>query len=247
MRIYIAGHGAREAYLTELAREKGYSVNGEGPWDFVVLELPRSEMAKELAARLPAGQRIVCGQASPALEQAAQDGGWRLLPILKDERFTLENAVLSAEGAVYFAMRQADFSLCRAHCAVVGYGRIGQALTRMLRGLGAQVTVVARRQESRDAAGPGSVGLEALGELLPRVQVLFSTVPAPVIGKELLALAPENALLLELASPPYGIDLAAAQEMGLRAWLESGIPGRYCPKDAARAVLNYLERSEEHE
>lgn len=247
MRIYIAGHGAREAYLTELAQEKGYTVSGEGPWDFVVLELPRSEMTSELASRLPAGQRIVCGQVSTAFKQTAQKEGWRLLEILKDERFTLENAVLSAEGALYFAMRQADFSLCRARCAVIGYGRIGQALTRMLRGLGAQVTVVARRQESRDAAGPNSVGPEALGELLAHIQLLFNTVPAPVIGKELLALAPENALLLELASPPYGIDLASAQEMGLRAWLESGIPGRYCPKDAAMAMLNYLERSEEHE
>ena len=40
---------------------------------------------------------------------------------------------------------------------------------------------------------------------------------------------PDDALIIELASPPYGLDLSHAREMGLRAWLESGVPGRLIP------------------
>ena len=40
----------------------------------------------------------------------------------------------------------------------------------------------------------------------------------------------------------YGIDLRAAWNRGLRAWREPGLPGRYCPQSAARALLSAIER-----
>jgi len=49
-------------------------------------------------------------------------------------------------------------------------------------------------------------------------------------------------MLIDLASPPYGIDLRAAWNRGLRAWREPGLPGRYCPQSAAEAILNALDR-----
>lgn len=247
MRIYIAGHDAREAYLTELAKKKGHQVLFEGPWDVVILSLPRSDMPNDLADQLPDGQKIICGMTNESFDRMARERKWHLMRILKDEWYTQENAILSAEGAIYFAMQLAPFSLCGAKCAVLGYGRIGKALCGMLRGLGARVTVVARRAESRKEAGKDSIPLEDLPKILPEIDILFNTIPSPVLGKEMLSLVSKDALLLELASAPYGIDLPAAQQMELRAWLESGIPGRYCPQSSAAAIMNYLERMQVYE
>lgn len=212
------------------------------PFDVIILSIPRSSIAVEEALSWPEGQKIICGLTQNDFDALAGEKGWRLFRVLKDEAYTLCNAVLSAEGAVFAAMRQADFSLHQAACIVIGYGRIGKALTGMLRGLGAKVTVAARRRESRDEAGKGSIAMEELPLSLPHAQLIFNTVPAPILGKEHLSLVNKDTLLIELASPPYGIDLSAAQEMGLRAWGEWGIPGRYCPKSAAQILTDYLER-----
>ena len=50
--------------------------------------------------------------------------------------------------------------------------------------------------------------------------------------------------MIDLASPPYGVDLRAAWRMGLRAWREPGLPGRHCPESAAEALLHAMERGE---
>ena len=242
MRLYMAGSDARSAYLTDLCKQKGHIVSTVGPWDFVVLSLPRSLIPENLKQQMPKGQKILCGMLSDADQELAKEKGWVLKNILQDARFTQENAILTAEGAIFAAMRQMDFALCRAHCAVIGYGRIGRALTDMLRGLGAQVTVAARRMESRAVAGPDSIPMDELPLLFPNIQVVFNTVPAQIIHNEWLKKLPEDALVIDLASPPYGLDLSFAQGMGLRAWVEGGVPGRYCPKSAAAAMLDYLER-----
>ena len=62
-----------------------------------------------------------------------------------------------------------------------------------------------------------------------------------------VAEAKPNALIMDLASPPYGVDLHAAWNLGLRAWREPGLPGRYCPESAARALARaILRRREDH-
>ncbi len=241
MRLYIAGQDARAAYLTELAGERGHETGFCGPWDAVVLDLPRSNLPTE-PDTLPKGQLIFCGMTTPDFDRTAEERGWQLVRVLQDERYVKENAVLSAEGAIFAAMRQADFALGDAECLVIGYGRIGRALTGMLRGLHARVTVAARRLRSRLEAGEGSIDIPEIGDVMPRMDVVFNTVPAPVLGREKLEKAKPSALLLELASRPYGIDLQAAEGLELRCWLESGIPGRYCPKSAAKILLDLIER-----
>ena len=52
---------------------------------------------------------------------------------------------------------------------------------------------------------------------------MVNTVPAVLFGAEEIA-AFGGAALIELASPPYGFDRAAAEEMGKRVLLASGLP-----------------------
>ena len=66
---------------------------------------------------------------------------------------------------------------------------------------------------------------------------------------ELLLCGSEVALILELASPPYGADMEAATRLGLNISIESGIPGRYAPLEAGAALFEaaqrYLKRQQE--
>ena len=242
MRILICGNGYRERYLAELCLRRGHSMPDHGPWDMAALPMPRSYLSEDVADQLPRGQKIVCGLTDTAFDKLAERRGWKLLRVLSDEAYTQENAKLTAEGALFAAATIMDRALRGSNCLVIGYGRIGKALTGLLRGLGAEVTVAARREESRREAGENSVSIQEIPAVLPRMDVIFNTVPAPVLGEEELRRVRPHCVLIDLASAPYGIDRNAAEALGLKAILESGLPGRYCPLSAAETLLNYMER-----
>lgn len=241
MRLFVVGQDERSRCLKMLAEERGHVLSQINP-DAVVLPLPKSAL-KDMKRVFPEGQRVVCGRMDDALRQAARKMRWVMLEVLDEEQFQLENAWLTAEGAVYRAMELRKRSLCGACCLVIGYGRIGKRLTNVLRALGAFVTVAARKETARQAAGKNSIGMQEINKVIGGMHYVFNTVPSCVVGEESLKKARKDAVLMELASAPYGFELGAAEKLGLKVHLEAGIPGRYCPADAARCWLDYIERS----
>ena len=242
MRVLICGNGVREKCLSELCLSRGHSLPDHGPWDMAVLPLPKSVLPENMADQLPRGQKIVCGITEPEFDKFAEKRGWNLLRVLKDEVYTVENAALTAEGALFTAVARMNRALRGSQCLVIGYGRIGKALTGLLRNMGAMVTAAARREESRREAGENSVSISSMPNILPRMDVIFNTVPAPILGEKELRFVKPQCVMIDLSSAPYGIDRDAAEAFGLKAFLESGLPGRYCPLSAAETLLNYMER-----
>ena len=74
------------------------------------------------------------------------------------------------------------------------------------------------------------------GGLAAPYDVIFNTVPAPVIGEELLSRQGPDTLLLELASAPGGIDRAAAEKRGLFLLDAPSLPGRFSPKASGELI-----------
>ena len=150
------------------------------------------------------------------------------------EEYQIANARLTAEGAV--ALLRPETGLSGAHVLLLGYGRIGRLLGRELQKAGALVAAAARSAEQRawaEAVGIEALPLDALSGALDRFDVIIGTIPAPVLTEPLLALVRKDALLLELASAPGGIDAAAAHERGLRYIRAPGLPAKYAPERAA--------------
>ncbi len=149
------------------------------------------------------------------------------------------NDVPTCEGAIQLAMEQTEYTLQGAACLVVGYGRIGALLARKLQALGANVTVSAR--SARDFARIEANGLPALDTCrlaghLAKFQIIFNTVPAPILGAaELSELAP-GCLIIDLASMPGGIDVDAKLPPSCRLLHALSLPGRVAPLTAACAI-----------
>jgi dipicolinate synthase subunit A len=155
------------------------------------------------------------------------------------------NACLTAEGAIGLAIQEYKGALGGARCLVTGYGRIGRALCGMLRGMGAQVDCAARKAKDLTlirASGCRAVAYQELGD---RYELIFNTVPARVLGQRVLAAQSPEGLILELASPPGGVDLEAAGRLGLRVLPAPSLPGKLSPKASGElikeAVYNILE------
>lgn len=150
------------------------------------------------------------------------------------EEYQIAIARLTAEGAI--ALLRPETGLSGAHILLLGYGRIARLLARELQKAGALVTAAARSGEQRawaEAEGIEALPLDALSGALDRFDVIIGTIPAPVLTEPLLAPVRKDALLLELASAPGGIDAAAAHERGLRYIRAPGLPAKYAPERAA--------------
>ena len=177
----------------------------------------------------------------------------------ESEVLQLRNAYLTAEAAVMTAMELTDASLRDTPTAVVGYGRIGKYLSRLLRAWDVPVTVCARREEQLfEAADAGCRPLHVdsedpfggLASLCRDTAVLFNTVPAHVLPRPLLMGLKRDTLLIDLASAPFGVHekdvQEAAAENGLRYLRAPSLPGSYAPRDAGRIIAECILKSLSH-
>lgn len=240
MRLWVMGEGAREEAIRREALARGHLLTDRG-FDLLLLPLPRSQIELSASFAVPDGAAVACGQTDEAFERMARERGWYLIRILQDEAFLLENARVTAEGALRLLMGADGDDVFGKRCLMIGYGRIGQALTGMLRALGASVTVAARNAAARAAAGD-AIDIGGIDERLPTFDFILNTAPAVLLTERNLPFVRRDAQIIELASPPYGVDFDAAERLHKRVRLESGLPARYAPKAAARAVVNFLDR-----
>lgn len=196
---------------------------------------------------------MIGGMFSSYEKDVATALGVRIFDYFSDESFLLANAVITAEGAVSLAMNVLEETLLFAPCAVLGFGRIGTALSRRLSVLGSRVTVFARREEALEKAK--LLGYQAerlLGEeqkqFSASYRVIFNTVPKRILSPELLLSLPSGTVLIELASRPGGFDPDIAQQCDLRVIDGRGLPGKYAPLSAGKAladaILRIMEREE---
>lgn len=264
MKLLAAYGDKRYAYMVKMARDEGMDAWQIGmdklgvagarrisddeiaEVDTVVMPNPftkdPSEQVVELLTRLSPGTALILFPFGSVPESIRERH--RLIDLGQDEGFVRANAVLTAEGAICCAMLEGEKALCECNCVIVGFGRIGYALNEMLVGLGARVTVAARRDAARRQAvqrGADAVALDEMRQALRLADVVFSTPPEMVMGESELRMINPRALVIDLASPPYGVDLEAAKALGIRAWREPGLPGRYCPESAGRALLRAVQ------
>ncbi len=158
-----------------------------------------------------------------------------------DESLTVKNAYLTAEGAVALAMDALETDIPSARIAVLGCGRIGNALCELLRGLYASPTVYARREEVRTLAECRGIKAQTLdGDAEYDCDIIFNTVPERVISPDRLLSMPKSTVLVELASAPGGFDADIAEGCGIKVIKAPGLPGKYAPITAGEAVAKSL-------
>ncbi len=163
---------------------------------------------------------------------------------LRDD-FAIRNAVPTAEGAVEIAMREYPGTISGSRCLVAGFGRVGKTLARMLRGIGARVTVSARRPSDLawiESEGYRSAVTGSIGTQEEQYDVIFNTVPAMIFNRKVLSGLRECRLLVDLASAPGGVDFEAAEKIGIKALLAPSLPNRVAPKTAGEIIKDTVCR-----
>lgn len=154
----------------------------------------------------------------------------------QSESLALMNAIPTAEGAIQAAMSNTDEMLHGKRALITGYGRIGKILASKLCGIGVGVTVCARKKQSLSLAyamNYDTLSMEHLADRIGRYDIVFNTVPEIIMTSDVLDNVRKNALIIDLASLPGGIDAAYASRLGLKVISALALPGKYAPVSAA--------------
>ncbi|MBR5559954.1 MAG: NAD(P)-binding domain-containing protein [Clostridia bacterium] len=170
----------------------------------------------------------------------------RTLDPSQDEAFLRANAKLTAEGAIARAMQRRGRALLGATVLITGFGRIAQELALRLTAMEAFVIVCARNEMQMRRAheiGAHPVPIGEIASACAQADVVFNTVPARILHERALSAMRRDALVIELASAPYGMDIGLAAQLGIEVSVEGGLPGRYAPLDAGAAMFDALARA----
>ena len=191
--------------------------------------------------RLRPGGRVVAGGAPPYLREMADALGLRLVDLQEDEPFQLLNALVTAEGAVQLAMNHLPVTVHGSRTVVVGLGRCGYQIARLLQAMGSRVTAVAYGpvEEARAyAMGIRAVRPEEMGEAVRQADAVFNTAPAPVLTETVLAAMRRDAFIVDIASGSGGTDFEAARRFGIPFVHARALPVRTAPRTAGRLMAH---------
>jgi dipicolinate synthase subunit A len=188
-------------------------------------------------------QMIIGGKFSIEHEKELKNKNLKSADYFIREEMQVFNAIPTAEGAIQIAMEETPTTIHNSNVIVLGYGRIGKVLSKMLYGIGANVHVEARKYS--DLAWIKNYGYipihqKELKAYLPRMNIVFNTIPQMILNKELLKSIDSNCLIIDLASKPGGVDLEAAEEMEIKAISALGLPGKAAPVTAAMVIKDTI-------
>lgn len=198
-----------------------------------------------LFGKMPGPTEIFAGNIPDNIRGYAEKQGHKVYDMMQEEQVASMNAVATAEGAVAEAITRSPVNLTKSRCLILGYGRCGSALTRLLKAFFCQVFVLEKdRMKAANASvlADGIVSLEELADAMESVDFIFNTAPVMILTEERLRYVGKKAWILDIASAPGGVDYRAAETLAVNAVLLPGLPGRYSPWSSAEILADFIEK-----
>lgn len=239
LKLLLSGSSPALPYAGAMLSQAGAEVVQEPSDDTAVVLLPVPSFdgqgnikgggsPESLLQKLPKNVLILGGNLNHPVFQ-----DYETVDLLQDPDYAAQNAAITAHCAIREAMDRLPATLEGLSVLVIGWGRIGKCLARLLRGLDARVTIAARKEADRAMATALGYAAIPMAEIQSRdYRLIYNTVPAPILPEE--------------DSPALKIDLASRKGMGGKdvVWAR-GLPGKDTPESSgaliARRVLSILK------
>lgn len=241
--IFAAGSTAANRYAVKYLKDHGIPIT-DSPGSnirYLLLDIPSfgpegflrgGGHIEKLLKQLP-GDITVCGGnlSHPSLN------GYKTVDFLKDETYLCENAYITAECALDVALPYLNRTVRGCQVLIIGWGRIGKCLALVLQNLGAELTVAARNPKDRAmirALGYNAAATDDLPAVLGTFNLLYNTVPCPVLSAVQMENCREDCIKIELASK----DGIAGEEIVIAR----GLPGIHMPESSGKLIADTFLR-----
>lgn len=182
---------------------------------------------------------MIAGNINNEILKNAESEDVKVIDLLKREELAVLNTISTAEGAIQIAMEETSRTIHGSNVLVMGFGRIGKILAKMLNGIGAKVYCEARKNEDFawiKAYGYNLVPLKNLKNEISKFDIIINTIPSMILTREYLERVNKEALIIDVASMPGGVDNIVAKELGIRTILALSLPGKVAPITSAEFI-----------
>ena len=255
--LTVIGGDRRFLSVKRFFTENGFSVNtvflGENDNgqvnDTVILPVPvfrngylnapltdKKISENNLVDILPEKATVFGGMISESFIEKCVQKGIKVIDYYKDEALLKDNAQLTAR-AVPFILQKHGISAKSGNIFILGYGRTGKAIAGVLSSVGGNVTVVTGKNRADNYR---FIHFDKLSDYLSDASLVINTVPSTVLSENELEKLNRNAVLIEIASAPFGIDFEAAEGLGIKVIKALALPGRYFPEEAGNAIAKVI-------
>ncbi len=232
-KIIVAGSDSRMRYARERLAES-FEVFDENTGEMQADGLVLPPVVKDgeqlsiiLLSNITDGGTVFGGKENEVLSAIRKKRGLRYVNFMEDEALAMGNAVLTAEGALWTAMKESGKAIWKSDVLVTGFGRIGSLLTTRLLALGARVTVAARSKVQRvkaEAMGAESASIPLDTEIIKKKKIIFNTIPAEIFGREEIKATDDDGVLVDLASAPFGVNEECVRLFNKKYIRATGLP-----------------------
>jgi len=233
--IFRAGSGDAVKYAAEILRGKGYPVRDYPSADtsLVLLDIPsldsrgklrNGDSVESMLKKLPTHCSIIGGNLDHPLFAHRNR-----IDLLKDETYLKENAKITAYCALKILFSILPVTVENLPVLVIGWGRIGKELARLLKNLNADVTVATSNPQKAEEITSAGLAAAETHRILPEYyRVIINTAPAPV---------------LDLSKYPQILTLDLASAKGLMGpdviWAR-GLPGIHAPESSGKLIAHFI-------
>ena len=197
---------------------------------------------EELANNIE-GKKFIAGSIKQDLYKYLNNKNVDIIDLLNREELTVLNTISTAEGAIQIAMEETTRTIHGSNILVLGFGRVGKILSKMLNGIGANVYCEARKNVDLawiKAYGYIPIHLNELDEYLDKVDIIINTIPQIILDKNRLEKVRKECILIDLASNPGGIDRNESKKRGIKTIWALSLPGKVAPLTSAEFIKETL-------
>lgn len=154
-----------------------------------------------------------------------------------DERFLVENAKITAHGAICRILTETNRDAEELKIGIIGYGRIGSVLSELLLYIGARVVIYTNNEEKLMLLGGSGADVRSTSELdISDLDILVNTAPKTLVSEE-----------KEIAFLNRGgkiIDLASGKNFTQEGvTVLSSIPDKMYPQSAGGLYARHIKRA----
>ncbi len=207
---------------------------------FAEEKIPIDELIAEMSNK---NKTFLAGKISESVEEKLKAGNIKSIDLLKREELVVLNTIATAEGTIQIAMENTQKTIHGSNILIMGFGRVGKVLAKMLDGIGAKVSCEARKNSDIawiKAYGYNPIHLSELEKVLGDYDIIINTIPFQILDEERLKYVKKECTILDLSSTPGGVDRNAARRMGLKLIWALSLPGKVAPMTSAEFIKETL-------
>ena len=199
---------------------------------------------EELITAMSGKEKLfIAGKISDAHTERLLATGTKSIDLFKREEYFVLNTIATAEGTIQIAMENTQKTVHGSRVLIMGFGRVGKVLAKMLDGIGAKVSCEARKHSDIawiKAYGYNPIMLSELNTELGNFDIIINTIPFQILDETRLDYIKKECVIIDLSANPGGVDRKAAREKNLNVIWALSLAGKVAPITSAEFIKETL-------